>query len=577
MNYQAVIHDATSGRWRAFKDSEEIVKSCQLDEVLTLLNYVEQRVKAGMWAVGFVSYEASPAFDSSLTVKEDSDFPKIWFAIFDKSEIIDLPEPKPEFFLGPWSSEISRSCYLSSVSKVKDKILRGDSYQTNLTFRQQARFLGDAFNCFLTFISRQSTDYGAYLDCGDFSICSASPELFFNKTGSQILTKPMKGTARREAESLADSESSEDLKASIKNRSENVMIVDMLRNDLSRIGNNVRALSLFDVQPYQTLWQMTSTIEAYSESPLTEIMTALFPCASITGAPKCSTMRIISDLEHSARRVYSAAIGFLSPELLLPVQFNVGIRTILIDHKESRATYGVGSGIVWDSDSEKEYEECLLKAEATPTLAENFALLETMLWEPENGFNLLERHLARLQKTAAFFCFSFDNQQIKEYLSEISSAWDKNRYKVRLLLSIDGRLRHEKTFFEASSSLLKLKLSKTAINSKNIFLAHKTTERSVYKKALAECGHCDDVLLFNERYEITESCIGNLAFRLGQDWYTPPLECGLLDGTYRQELIENGKISEKMLLVSELKEVNEFAILNSVRGWSRAEIDLTAS
>lgn len=574
MTPKAILHDSHIGRWRTFSEPVEVLESTDINQVLPILAQVEKQIGDGLWAVGFISYEASAAFEISATTRSEEDFPKIWFALFQNSSLIDLPRSQGNFYLGEWRPELDSEKYYQAVSKVKEYIKRGDTYQTNFTFRQSARFAGDPFECFLSFIEHQSTPYGAFISCDEFSICSASPELFFTKDGTKIITKPMKGTAPRKLEDDEDQKQPDYLKLSSKERSENVMIVDMIRNDLSRIAADasVKPLSLFDVEKFETLWQMTSTIEAYSDKSASEILTALFPCASITGAPKCSTMKIISELEISPRKLYTGAIGLLSPKMMEQTQFSVAIRTLLIDHRQKDASYGVGSGVVWDSDSAQEYCECLLKSEATPNYPLNLELLETILWSEDKGFVLLDSHLERMQNSASFFGFNFEFSKIQNYLRDISIGW-KSKIRVRLLVSGDGGIRHEAFDFTPSSRLLKLALAKSAINSKNIYLLHKTTERSIYNAALNALPEYDDVILYNENNEVTETCIGNIAYRRADIWYTPPLSCGLLNGVLRQQLLAEGKLQEGILLVEELSRIDEIALINSVRGWCSATFD----
>lgn len=576
MKYTAIIQDSSIGSFRGFFDPKQILSTNDTAEVIPLLEEVDVLVASGLWAVGFLSYEASLAFEDKASVKRDTSFPKAWYAVFDHSEIVELPKSNNNFYLGPWQSEISKKEYAKSLLTIKEHILRGDSYQTNFTFQQNAIFQGDALDCFLTFVSKQSTNYAAYIDCVDFSICSASPELFFVKEGQNIMAKPMKGTAPRSTQRERDFEISQELKFSSKERSENIMIVDLIRNDLSRIAKDqsVRPLSLYDVEAFETLWQMTSTIEARSEKSIPKILEALFPCASITGAPKVSTMSIIEQVEQSPRKIYTGSIGLLHPGKDKFAQFNVAIRTILIDHHSNSASYGIGSGILWDCDVDKEFEECLLKSRATPNYTDKLELLETMLWSRDSGIYLLDQHLVRLSDSARYFNFSCDLISIKQHLEHFITNLPSESQKLRLLLSSDGSIRVENFTFIKSEEALRLSIANSAINSNDIFLYHKTTERSVYKNAFEQNPGFDDVILWNERNEISETCIGNLAFRYGSEWFTPPISCGLLNGIYRQKMLEEGKIKEAVLLLDDVKSVEEFAVLNSVRGWVRGDLCL---
>jgi para-aminobenzoate synthetase/4-amino-4-deoxychorismate lyase len=397
--------------------------------------------------------------------------------------------------------------------------------------------------------------------------------MFFQLDGNTIACRPMKGTAQRGRTTIEDHEQSEWLKNSEKNRAENVMIVDMIRNDLGKIADvgSVRVPHLFETERYPTLWQMTSTVTAKTNASLTEIFTALFPCGSITGAPKISTMKIITELEDSPRKLYTGTIGYISPRR--KASFNVAIRTLLIDKQSQLAEYGVGGGVVWDSSSTDEYAEALLKAQILVQPAHPFSLLETLLWTLEEGFFLREKHLARMLDSAAYFDIPITKEKLEDYLKQISSEFFTPQ-RVRILLDEIGDLQHESVLFETpeNQEALKACLAKAPIESRNAYLFHKTTQREVYESARKGSEEFDDVLLYNELSELTEFTIGNLVVELNGQMLTPPISCGVLPGTFRAYLVETGQVVERTVTVDQLNKCTKIFRVNSIRRWQRVEI-----
>ena len=352
------------------------------------------------------------------------------------------------------------------------------------------------------------------------------------------------------------------------------MIVDMIRNDVGRIAKvgSVHVPELFTVERYRTLWQMTSTVRAKTDVSIKDIFTALFPCASITGAPKVSTMRIISELETAPRKIYTGSIGYISPNH--KAIFNVAIRTALVDRGTETAEYGIGGGIVWDSTSKDEYSEALLKARVLTENPSDFSLLETMLWTPEEGFFLREKHIARLLDSADYFDFAVSGKDIETYLNDLSSQFTSAQ-RVRLLLDKSGNLSSEAKSFLPSGehSLWKVCLASQPVNATDIFLFHKTTKRDVYEAARKDFPENDDVLLYNEHGELTEFTTGNLVVQMNGKFFTPPIESGLLTGTFRAHLLEAGQVEERVIRVEELKECGKIYLVNSVRKWQLVIVD----
>jgi para-aminobenzoate synthetase/4-amino-4-deoxychorismate lyase len=495
-----------------------------------------------------------------------------------------------------WSPTVHRDTYNTAIEQVKDHIAHGHTYQVNYTMRLQADFHTDPWNFFLHLAQTQN-NHASYIDTGRYVIASASPELFFQLDGDIITGRPMKGTVKRGHTTGEDKEQADWLHNSEKNRAENVMIVDMIRNDLGRIAKlgSVHVPELFTTEKYPTLWQMTSTVKATTFASITNIFKALFPCASITGAPKVSTMRIISELETTPRRIYTGSIGYIFPNR--KASFNVAIRTALIDCETQTAEYGVGGGIVWDSTSTDEYAEALLKARVLTESPPQFSLLETMLWTPKEEFFLREKHIARLLDSSEYFDFPISRRgevlspqggipssplrttppppkEILEiYLHEISSHF-KSPQRVRLLLDKNGNLSHEAKPFQQPDDQppMKVCLAKEPINSGNVFLFHKTTHRDMYDTAHRDFPDYDDILIYNERGELTEFTIGNLVVEMDGKLFTPPISCGLLAGTCRAHLLETGQVEERVIHVEELKNCTKIYLVNSVRKWRQVSL-----
>ena len=577
-----------NGQWVHFTRPHRIIEVNTLEEVIPALHELEGLIKANHWyAAGILSYEAAPAFDPVHLTRPGTGFPYLWFGLYPAPRFMTLPEPAQPKETLSWLPTVDRATYDEAINQIKNYIADGRTYQVNYTMRLQADFKVDPWNFFLH-LGQTQNKHAAFIDMGRYVICSASPELFFQLDGDIITCRPMKGTMRRGRTTLEDSEQAQWLKASEKNRAENVMIVDMIRNDLGRIAKTggVHVPELFTVERYPTLWQMTSIIRAKTEASLTEIFTALFPCASITGAPKVSTMRIISELETTPRNIYTGSIGYMAPDR--KATFNVAIRTVWIDRQAQKAEYGLGGGIVWDSTDRDEYEEALLKARVLTEVLPEFSLLETMLWTPTTGFFLREKHVARLLDSANYFDFPIlspwsstpagpsrdvsravlPKEIIESYLDEISSKFTSLQ-RVRLLLDKNGNLTSETKSFDSSEENRPwtVCLAKKSINSNDVFLFHKTTYRDVYEAARKDFPEYDDILLYNERRELTEFTLGNIVVEMEGKLYTPPVSCGLLAGTFRAYLVERDQVQERVIRAEELKDCSNVFLVNSVRQW----------
>lgn len=575
--------------WLHFQSPQKIITTQNINEVRQALENVEALVNDKNWhAVGFVSYEAASAFDSALKTFESKNFPLVWFGLYDEPQTSEVFTDFRSLNLN-WQPNTKKEDYNNAIQKIKDYIADGKTYQVNYTMRLVSDREIDSVSLFFHLAQTQNK-YAALIETDDFAICSASPELFFDLDGDVITSKPMKGTIKRGRTTAEDLINSDWLRASEKNRAENVMIVDMIRNDLGKIAQrgSVHVPKLFAIEKYSTLFQMTSTVQAKTNASVAKIFSALFPCASITGAPKISTMKIINELETSPRKIYTGSIGYIFPNR--QARFNVAIRTALIDKKNKTAEYGVGGGIVWDSEEKDEYEEALLKAKVlTNPPQPEFSLFETMLWTKDEGYFLLDKHIARLKDSAEYFDFIFSEEKIISYIESISKnlfAEDGEKSKmdnapsavlggrentrVKIILDKNGNITSEVKDFDLKEKVFKVFLANQPVDSNDIFLFHKTTHREVYEKSMQK--RFDDVLLFNEKDELTEFTIGNLVVESNEDFFTPPITCGLLAGTFREYLLETKKIKEKIIYKHELSSFSKVFLINSVRKWVEVKI-----
>lgn len=381
-----------AGEWLAFDDPARIVRADTVVGVRPALADVERLTRdLGLHAVGFVSFEAAEAFQ--LAVRPASDrLPLVWFGLFEPAQVrrVDPPSGQGPYRLDDLQPSLDRAAFTAIFDRIKEHLAAGDTYQVNLTFKIGGRFAGDPRTLFADLVAAQQGGHAAFLTTGEWSICSASPELFFDIDGMTISARPMKGTIGRGRTTAEDAVQRDALQTSEKQRAENVMVVDMVRNDLGRVAEvgSVKVPELFTVQRYPNVWQMTSLVTGRTVAPLEDIFAALHPSASVTGAPKVRTMELLRDLEPSPRGVYTGAIGHVAPDGR--ASFNVAIRTAVIDHRAGTIQFGTGSGIVWDSEAASEYEECLLKSSVLGRSAAAFELLETMRWSPAEGFFLLD-------------------------------------------------------------------------------------------------------------------------------------------------------------------------------------------
>ncbi len=571
-----------------FTEPRDIVSVETPDEVGPAIERIEAAVANGLHAAGFFSYELGYVMEPKISglMPEKRGMPLLWFGLYEA----------PRQMTGPgvleWLNETTRSSshefsdvelawtrkdYEARFNKALDLIRAGDIYQINLTFKARFKLLGSPLTFYRDLRAKQPVAYGAVVDTGYATVLSASPELFIAQEGRAIHTRPMKGTAARRGAIDADALQRRQLASDAKQRAENLMIVDLMRNDLGRIAEigSVRVDDLFTVETFKTLHQMTSGVTATlrADMGLKELLAGIYPPGSITGAPKIRAMELIADLETEARGVYCGAIGHISPEARS--QFNVAIRTPVI-MRGGEGEMGIGSGIVYDSKGGSEYEECLLKMKFLTDPPKPFELIETMLHEPGKGVWLEERHFERLRSSATYFAFQFDEQRIKETIARTLDQRRDQRLRVRLTIAEDGTPCVGVTELEAGSTtaVMRYVVSPTRLNSANPFLYHKTTRREVYdsewRKYHEEVG-ADEVIYLNQDGALAEGSRTTIFVEKDGVLVTPPLEVGLLPGTLRAELLASGQAIEGRLCLEDLERAKSCFLGNSVRGLVHAE------
>ena len=564
----------------AFVDPIAVHVAIQVEEVAEVLKRVEQASARGHWCVGFVAHEAAGAFDAALVTQIGDDKPLAWFAEFSAPCASAFPSPDLRrnatsltdevFSVGKWISDIDHTTFREKVESIRADIHDGRFYQVNFTTRLTAEFAGNVEAFYRALQSAQPNGYHAFIDTGDAQLLSVSPELFFTLHDGKVTTQPMKGTAPRGDTPEADDRIAWELTHSAKERAENLMIVDLLRNDLSRIAepNSVEVASLFALQPLPSVWQMTSTVNATLRAclGLADVFRALFPCGSVTGAPKVEAMRAICDLESAPRGAYCGAIGYVAPATNGQVRacFNVGIRSVWIE--DSRAVCGVGGGITWDSTVEGEWAEVIYKSRFVKRASKPFELLETIRLE-DGVFTLRERHLARMENSARHFRFVFDQSAVSKALDQLASQHPRGLWRCRLLLDRTGKVRREAVILDATPARPTFRLADTSVACADEFLLHKTTRREVYDHHAPLGQRAFDTLLWNERGELTEFTRANLVVKLDGVLSTPPTLCGLLNGTLRDELVATAVLRERVLLRADLANAETIWWLNSLRGW----------
>jgi para-aminobenzoate synthetase / 4-amino-4-deoxychorismate lyase len=567
-----------------------VLEATRTDEVPNVLEAAESAAARGLWVAGFVAYEAAPGLDAALAVRApeaSSGSPRLplaWFAMFEGKEEAVLPLPRQDpgpVVEGAWMPSVDRARYDASIASIRGHIAAGDTYQVNYTMRLRSRIDGDDRGLYRDLCYAQRGRHAAYLNTGRYRVLSASPELFFHIQDGRLTTRPMKGTAPRGRWQAEDDSIAVGLRSSVKERAENAMIVDLLRNDLGRVSRTGSVVwsSVFEPERYETVWQLTSTVTSELEpgQGLVQIFRALFPCGSVTGAPKVRTMELIAELEDSPRGVYCGAVGWLAPSNSdgPKASFNVAIRTVVVDSETGLADYGVGGGITWDSSASGEYEETVAKARVLTARRPPFDLLETMRRDPDAPIHNLDEHLRRLGDSAAYFGFAFPKAEIRMALeASISSrTQEAEPWRVRLRLERDGHFEIGISTLDTREPLpVMVELDDRPVDPADIFLFHKTSLRSRFEEARKRHSDAADVLMVNRLGEVTESTVANLGVKLDGRWWTPALDCGLLAGIGRAEGLKAGTIAERRIRVEELAGAQELALISDLRGWRSARL-----
>ncbi len=581
-----VLLDNSSGRGAPsllYTDPVEIIEAATPEAVPAAIARIEAGVARGLHAAGFLSYELGYCLEPRLAhlLPARRDVPLVWFGLYPAPRAMGNAEVKDwldqttrsvshEF--SDVSLSVSREDYLARFDRVIEMIRSGDIYQLNLTFKARFRLMGSPLTFYRDLRAKQRVSYGAIVDTGKVTVLSASPELFIAKEGRTIETRPMKGTAARLGTIAGDAGQRRELATDTKQRAENLMIVDLMRNDLSRLAEigSVEVTDLFTVETFKTLHQMTSGIRArlLEGTSLSDILAAIYPAGSITGAPKIRAMELIAELEPEARGVYCGAIGRISPDR--SIQLNVAIRTPVIQ-RDGSGEMGIGSGVVYDSDGIREYEECLLKMKFLTDPPRPFELFETMLHEPESGIWLLNRHLERLAASAQYFGFVCDREAVVREITTAIAGKETERLRVRLTLAEDGRIALTTAPMPKppTGTTMRYVVSPTQLTAANPFLYHKTTRRELYDGEWAHfntTAGADEVIYLNEARELAEGSRTNIFVERDGKLLTPPLSAGLLPGTLRAELIAIGRAVEHPMTLEDLSRGDPVYLGNSLRG-----------
>ncbi|MGQ0673814.1 MAG: aminodeoxychorismate synthase component I [Hyphomicrobium sp.] len=585
-----VLLDNSSGRGPPsllFQHPEEIITAFEPHEVEDALARIEAGVACGLYAAGFFSYELGYVLEPKLRslLPETRNVPFLWFGLYRGPQVMSEGEVERWLTTHTRSGTYQftdvthawdRDAYVARFTEVQEKIRAGDIYQLNLTFKARFRLTGSPLTFYRDLRQRQRTGYGGIVDTGAMTVLSASPELFIEQHGRRIETRPMKGTAPRSPTPEADAEARRVLASDVKQRAENLMIVDLMRNDIGRISEigSVSVSDLFTVETFRTLHQMTSGVSATLKADvgLVELIRAIFPPGSVIGAPKIRAMELIRDFETEPRGVYCGAIGQITPNG--HALFNVAIRTPVI-FRDGRGEMGIGSGVVFDSQGPKEYAECLLKMKFLTDPPKRFELIETLLHDGEQGYWLLERHLERLAASASYFGFAYREKDVRAALAEAAVGRPTERLRVRLLLAEDGRIAVTTAPLGApvADAEMRYVVSDVRLESTNPFLFHKTTRRELYDSEWRHYNErlgADEVIYLNERGEVAEGSRTNIFVERDGRLVTPPLGSGLLPGVLRAELLASGRAVEQVVLAADLATVDAVWLGNSVRGLVRA-------
>ena len=572
MHKKTVIDFKELGVRQIFTDTIKELKTKDIKEVKHLLAEVEAYQNQGYYAVGYVSYEAAPAFETKFEVIDDPLMSEylLYFTIHESVQTEPIPLTyKPITLPKTWQELTSAEEYKAAIEHIHHHIRQGDTYQVNYTVQLQQNITADPFAIYNRLVVEQNAHYNAFIQHDDVSIISVSPELFFKKDGDGLTTRPMKGTTNRGLTTETDLKQAQWLAQDQKNRSENMMIVDLLRNDMNRISKigseNVKSLCL--VEQYSTIWQMTSTIETQllPNRNLGDIFQALFPCGSITGAPKIATMAIIKDVEKQARGVYCGAIGILLPNG--PTIFNVAIRTLQM--QGNKAIYGVGGGITWDSKWEAEYEETKQKSAVLYRQNPKFDLISTGRIH-RGKLLFLKEHLNRLQESSRYFSYPFNKEEVQNQVEDLCQSLDFDTdYRLKMSLAKNGELTFE---HNQLTGLADVFCQARLVEQTHPLDSPYTYFKTSYRPHISLEPH--EQIYYNQKKELLETSIGNLVLKIEDQLYTPPVHLGLLNGIYRQSLIANNQVTERVLTLDNLKQAQAIYGCNAVRGLYELKVDI---
>ena len=564
MHKKTVIDFKELGVRQIFTDTIKELKTKDIKEVKHLLAEVEAYQNQGYYAVGYVSYEAAPAFETKFQVIDGPLMSEylLYFTIHETVQTEPIPLTyKPIDLPKSWQELTSAEEYKAAIEQIHHHIRQGDTYQVNYTVQLQQNLTADPFAIYNRLVVEQNAHYNAFIQHDDVTIISISPELFFKKDGDRLTTRPMKGTTNRGLTTETDLKQAQWLAQDQKNRSENMMIVDLLRNDMNRISKigseNVKRLC--QVEQYSTVWQMTSTIETQllPNSSLSDVFQALFPCGSITGAPKIATMEIINKVEKQPRGVYCGAIGILVPQG--PSIFNVAIRTLQMEG--TKAVYGVGGGITWDSKWEAEYEETKQKAAVLYRQNPRFDLISTGRVH-QGKLLFLEEHMKRLQESSRYFDYPFNKEKVKKQVEDLCQSLDFDTdYRLKMSLAKDGELTFE---HNQLTGLADVFCQARLVEQTHPLDSPYTYFKTSYRPHISLEPH--EQIYYNQKKELLETSIGNLVLKIEDQLYTPPVHLGLLNGIYRQSLIANNQVTERVLTLDNLKQAQAIYGCNAVRG-----------
>ena len=572
MHKKTVIDFKELGVRQIFTHAIEEIKTKDFKEVKSLIKKIETYQEKGYYAVGYVAYEASQAFEPKFQIFDGPLMSEylLYFTIHDTVQTEPIPLTyEPVLLPESWQELTSAEEYKAAIEHIHHHIRQGDTYQVNYTVQLQQNLTADPFAIYNRLVVEQNAHYNAFIQHDDVSIISISPELFFKKDGDRLTTRPMKGTTNRGLTTETDLAQARWLALDQKNRSENMMIVDLLRNDMNRISNigseNVK--SLCQVEQYSTVWQMTSTIETQllPNSSLGDVFQALFPCGSITGAPKIATMAIIKDIEKQARGVYCGAIGILLPKG--PTIFNVAIRTLQM--QRNKAIYGVGGGITWDSKWESEYEETKQKSAVLYRQNPRFDLISTGRIH-QGKLLFLKEHLNRLQEASRYFAYPFNKEDVQNQVEDLCQSLDFDTdYRLKLSLAKDGELTLE---HDQLTGLADVFCQARLVEQTHPLDSSYTYFKTSYRPHINLGPH--EQIFYNQKKELLETSIGNLVLKIQDQLYTPPVRLGLLNGIYRQSLIANNQVTERVLTLDNLKQAQAIYGCNAVRGLYELRVDV---